>query len=66
MLVVDRDSCCYGAFFAILPQIDDLQCRIQGVAGMNLFQEFAGQFRKSSERLADLVRKQCRARGTEG
>ena len=65
LLIEDGDS---GGDEAILPfprKIDDLQCGVESISSMNLFEKFARQFSKGNKDFADVMWKECRARSSK-
>ena len=61
VLVVDRCPGRHLAGVAVRGQIDDLQLRVERVAGVDLGEEFAGGAGEGDEDVADVLREQGRA-----
>lgn len=56
-LIEDGDPRCDKAIRPLRGKLDNLQRGIEGVAGVNFFQEFAGKLSESNEHFADVVGK---------
>ena len=64
-LIEDGDSGGDDAILSFPRKIDDLQCGVESISSMNLFEKFAREFSKGDEGLADVVWKECRARSSK-
>src|ERR1700693_4711720 len=62
-LIMDSNRGSDDAVAPVSLQIDDFQCRVQGVARMDFFEEGAGELNERNEGLANVMREKRCARG---